>query len=64
MKLRHIALPVPDVAAARKFFEEAFGMTKAGDPTGIVSDVTASGWKRAVKNVKPMVTRRSKKERG
>lgn len=31
MKLRHIALSVPDVAAAQKFFEEAFGMTKAGD---------------------------------
>jgi methylmalonyl-CoA/ethylmalonyl-CoA epimerase len=30
-KLRHIALSVPDVAAAQKFFEEAFGMTKAGD---------------------------------
>ena len=31
MKLRHIALSVPDVAAAQKFFEEAFGMTHAGD---------------------------------
>jgi len=30
-QLRHIALSVPDVAAAQKFFEEAFGMTKAGD---------------------------------
>lgn len=30
-KLRHIALSVPDVAAAQKFFEEAFGMTKAGN---------------------------------
>lgn len=30
-KLRHIALSVPDVAAAQKFFEDAFGMTKAGD---------------------------------
>jgi lactoylglutathione lyase len=128
-KLRHIALSVPDVAAAQKFFEEAFGMTHAGnaqngvymtdgimnvallakggqvpgvehpyygvmhfgmwvdnleqaeaqvkaagashfqgrppntpnsyyevkyrDPTGIVFDITASGWKGAVKNVKP-----------
>ena len=31
MKLRHIALSVPDVPAAQKFFEQAFGMTKAGD---------------------------------
>ena len=31
MKLRHIALSVPDVAQAQKFFEEAFGMTKAGN---------------------------------
>jgi methylmalonyl-CoA/ethylmalonyl-CoA epimerase len=30
-KLRHIAISVPDVAQAQKFFEEAFGMTKAGD---------------------------------
>ena len=30
-KLRHIALSVPDVAAAQKFFEEAFGMTFAGN---------------------------------
>jgi methylmalonyl-CoA/ethylmalonyl-CoA epimerase len=30
-KLRHIALSVPDVAEAQKFFEEAFGMTKAGN---------------------------------
>ena len=30
-KLRHLAISVPDVAAAQKFFEEAFGMTKAGD---------------------------------
>ena len=30
-QLRHIAIAVPDVAAARAFFEEAFGMTKAGD---------------------------------
>lgn len=30
-KLRHIALSVPDVAAAQKFFEEAFGMTHAGN---------------------------------
>ncbi|MBC7779883.1 MAG: VOC family protein [Proteobacteria bacterium] len=132
MKLRHIALSVPDVAAAQKFFEDAFSMTKAGDaqngvymtdgtmnvallnkhgkvdgidtngpfygvmhfgmwvddleqaekqvtqagasylfgrpteakksfyevkykdPSGIVFDVTASGWKGAVKNVKPV----------
>ena len=130
-KLRHIAISVKDVAAAQKFFEEAFGMTKAGnaqngiymtdgtmnvallakggkvegiasaepyygvmhfglwvddlaqaeeqvkqagavhyqgrppntpnsyyevkyrDPTGIVFDITASGWRGAVKNVKP-----------
>ena len=128
-KLRHIALSVPDVAAAQKFFEDAFGMTHAGnaqngvymtdgtmnvallakdgkvpgvehpyygvmhfglwvdnlaqaeeqvtaagashfqgrppgtpnsyyevkyrDPAGIVFDITASGWKGAVKNVKP-----------
>ncbi len=128
-KLRHIALSVPDVAQAQKFFEEAFGMIKAGnaqngiymtdgtinvallakggkapgigvepfygvmhfgmwvddleqaeqqvrqagavhfqgrppntpnsyyevkyrDPTGIVFDITASGWAGAVKNVK------------
>ena len=129
-KLRHIALSVPDVAAAQKFFEDAFGMTKAGnaqngvhmtdgimnvallakggkieglpepfyglmhfgmwvddleqaeaqvkaagathyqgrppntpnsyyevkyrDPSGIVFDITASGWRGAVKNVKPV----------
>ncbi len=129
-KLRHIALSVPNVADAQKFFEQAFGMTKAGDaqngiymtdgtmnvallakggkvpglgiepfygvmhfgmwvddlaqaeeqvkaagathfqgrapntpnsfyevkyrdPSGIVFDITASGWKGAVKNVKP-----------
>lgn len=129
-KLRHIALSVRDVKATQKFFEEAFGMTKAGDaqngiymtdgtinvallakngkipglgvepfygvmhfgmwvdnleqaeeqvksagavhfqgrapntpnsyyevkyrdPDGIVFDITASGWKGAVKNVKP-----------
>jgi len=129
-KLRHIALSVRNVAETQKFFEEAFGMTKAGDaqngihmtdgtinvallakngkvpglgvepyygvmhfgmwvddlaqaeeqvksagavhfqgrapntpnsyyevkyrdPDGIVFDITASGWKGAVKNVKP-----------
>ena len=129
-KLRHIAISVPDVAQAQKFFEDAFGMTKAGDaqngiymtdgtmnvallakggkvegigvepfygvmhfgmwvddlaqaeeqvqqagavhfkgrppntpnsyyevkyrdPSGIVFDLTASGWRGAVKNVKP-----------
>lgn len=30
-RLRHIAISVADVAAAQKFFEDAFGMTKAGD---------------------------------
>jgi len=30
-KLRHIALQVPDPEAAAKFFEEAFGMWKAGN---------------------------------
>ncbi len=30
-RLRHIAISVSDVAATQKFFEEAFGMTKAGD---------------------------------
>lgn len=30
-RLRHIALSVDDVARAQKFFEDAFGMTKAGD---------------------------------
>ena len=30
-KLRHIALSVPDAAQAQKFFEDAFGMTKAGN---------------------------------
>jgi lactoylglutathione lyase len=30
-KLRHIAISVPDVAQAQKFFEDAFGMTKAGN---------------------------------
>ena len=30
-KLRHIALSVENVAKAQKFFEDAFGMTKAGD---------------------------------
>jgi methylmalonyl-CoA/ethylmalonyl-CoA epimerase len=30
-RLRHIAISVKDVAAAQKFFEDAFGMTKAGD---------------------------------
>jgi lactoylglutathione lyase len=29
-RLRHIALSVPDVEAAAKFFEEAFGMKRAG----------------------------------
>ena len=130
-KLRHIALSVPDVERAQKFFEEAFGMTKVGsaqrgvymsdgtinvallgrggkapevkapepfygllhfgmwvddlaqaeeqvkkagavhfqgrppdtpnsyyevkyrDPEGVVFDITASGWRGAVKNVKP-----------
>ena len=128
-KLRHIALSVENVAQAQKFFEDAFGMTKAGDaqngihmtdgtinvallakggkvpgvdnpyygvmhfgmwvddlaqaeeqvkqagaihyqgrppntpnsyyevkyrdPTGIIFDITASGWRGAVKNVKP-----------
>ena len=130
-KLRHIALSVEDVKKAQKFFEDAFGMTKAGDaqngiymtdgtinvallakggkapgvesgapfygvmhfgmwvddlvqaeeqvrragavhfqgrppdtpnsyyevkyrdPTGIIFDITASGWRGAVKNVKP-----------
>ena len=128
-KLRHIALSVENVAKAQKFFEDAFGMTKAGDaqngiymtdgtinvallakggkvpgvdnpyygvmhfgmwvddlaqaeeqvkqagaihfqgrppntpnsyyevkyrdPSGIIFDITASGWKGAVKNVKP-----------
>lgn len=130
-RLRHIALSVPDVAAAQKFFEEAFGMTKAGnaqngvhmtdgimnvallakdgkipglpepfygvmhfglwvddlalaeeqvktagathfqgrapdtpnsyyevkyrDPNGIVFDITASGWKGAIKDVTPVL---------
>ena len=128
-KLRHIALSVENVAKAQKFFEDAFGMTKAGDaqngiymtdgtinvallakggkvpgvdnpyygvmhfgmwvddlaqaeeqvkqagaihfqgrppntpnsyyevkyrdPSGIIFDITASGWRGAVKNVKP-----------
>jgi methylmalonyl-CoA/ethylmalonyl-CoA epimerase len=30
-KLRHIAMQVPDPEAAAKFFEEAFGMTRAGN---------------------------------
>ena len=30
-RLRHIAISVADVAATQKFFEDAFGMTKAGD---------------------------------
>ena len=30
-KLRHIALSVENVQKAQKFFEDAFGMTKAGD---------------------------------
>ena len=30
-QLRHLAISVPDVAAAQAFFEQAFGMTKAGD---------------------------------
>lgn len=29
-KLRHIAISVPDPEAAAKFFEKAFGMTRAG----------------------------------
>lgn len=29
-KLRHIAIGVPDLVQAQKFFEDAFGMTKAG----------------------------------
>jgi methylmalonyl-CoA/ethylmalonyl-CoA epimerase len=30
-KLRHIALQVPDPEAAARFFEQAFGMTRAGE---------------------------------
>ena len=30
-KLRHLAISVSDVAAAQKFFEDAFGMVKAGE---------------------------------
>ena len=30
-RLRHLAISVPDVAAAQAFFEQAFGMTRAGD---------------------------------
>ena len=30
-KLRHIALSVSDPEAAARFFEQAFGMTKAGN---------------------------------
>ncbi len=30
-KLRHLAIAVRDVTAAQRFFEDAFGMTKAGD---------------------------------
>src|SRR3974390_2719907 len=30
-KLRHIALSVPDPEAAARFFEQAFGMTRAGN---------------------------------
>ena len=30
-RLRHLAISVPDVAEAQAFFEQAFGMTKAGD---------------------------------
>ena len=30
-RLRHLAISVPDVAAAQAFFEQAFGMAKAGD---------------------------------
>jgi methylmalonyl-CoA/ethylmalonyl-CoA epimerase len=30
-KLRHIAIIVPDAEKAAKFFEEAFGMTRAGN---------------------------------
>ena len=30
-KLRHIALSVPDPEAAANFFEQAFGMTRAGN---------------------------------
>jgi len=30
-KLRHIAISVPDPEAAAKFFEQAFGMTRAGN---------------------------------
>ena len=33
-RLRHIAISVPDVEKAAKFFEEAFGMTRAG-PAGL-----------------------------
>ncbi|MGE0626579.1 MAG: VOC family protein [Hyphomicrobiaceae bacterium] len=33
-RLRHIALNVPDPEKAAKFFEEAFGMTRAG-PAGL-----------------------------
>src|SRR5258705_11778832 len=31
MKVRHIAIAVPDALQAQKFFEEAFGLTKAGN---------------------------------
>ncbi len=30
-RLRHLAIAVADVASAQAFFEDAFGMTKAGD---------------------------------
>jgi len=43
-KLRHIAISVRDIAEAQKFFR---------DPAGIIFDLTASGWRGAVKNVKP-----------
>ena len=33
-RLRHIAISVPDPEKAAKFFEEAFGMTRAG-PAGL-----------------------------
>lgn len=125
-RLRHIAIVVPDVQKAKKFFEDAFGMTQAGearrgvymtdgtmnvallgqerpdepaglfhfgvwvdnldeaeaqikkaggsyltgrptsaksyyeakykDPNGLVFDVTHTGWKGAVKEVKPAKT--------
>jgi catechol-2,3-dioxygenase len=56
-KLRHVAMSVPDPAAAAKFYCEAFEMEIVGlyyemkfrDPNGIIFDISHNGWVGAKK---------------